>query len=69
MPAHSSVLGATNTDDPEAAAIKWERKRSRVQGMPLLGGNPPAVEEESENIAARPRLCTGGEKVFVSKVK
>ena len=36
MPVHSSVLGSTNTEDAEAAAVRWERKKNPVNSL-LLG--------------------------------
>ena len=36
MPLHSSVLGSTNTEDAEAAAVRWERKKNPVNSL-LLG--------------------------------
>ena len=55
VPVHSSVLGSTNTDDPEAAAITSERKKNPAHSLRLGETNTEdAVEEESssENIKA-----------------
>ena len=55
MPVHSSVLGTTNTDDPEAAAITRERKKIPAHSLPLGERNTEdavEVESSSENIKA-----------------
>ena len=36
MPVHSSELGSTNTEDAEAAAVRWERRKNPVNSL-LLG--------------------------------
>ena len=56
MPVHSSVLGTTNTDDAEAAAVRWERKKNTAHSL-LFGERKTeeAFDEEGsskENIKA-----------------